>query len=172
MITSKLGWFLNLPLAVPPLHFKSIRKSYRLYVLNLSGSPLLHPVSAGIGLMLVISSFEGSHSGLPSDSPPHRCQCDCSEMEIWSFLCNSHLSLSSQSLAWSKVLVGNIFENFCHLAPACFSDSSLSAYKTSLLQLWTPCHHSKVPWVFTALQIASSIATAWNIFPSAQSWKI
>lgn len=171
MLTSKLEWSLNLPLAVPPLHFKSIRKSYRLYVLNLSWSPLLHPISAGIGLMLIFSSFECSHSGLPSDSP-HCCQCDGSEMEIWSFLCNSHLSLSSQSLAWSKILVGNIFENIFDLTPACFSDSSLSAYETSLLWFWTPCHHSKVPWVFTALQVASSIATAWNIFPSAQSWKI
>ena len=84
-----------------------------------------HPIFAGSGLMLIKSSFEYSYSELPCDHPPHCCQFDCSEMEIWSFLYNSLVSLTSQSLVWSKMLVGSIFKNSCDLVPASFSGACL-----------------------------------------------
>ena len=125
-----------------------------------------HPISAGFGLMLINSSFEYSNSGLPCDHPPHCCQCDCSEMEIWSFLCNSLVSLTSQSLVWSKMLVGSIFKNFCDLVPTSFSGAYLVGLQNlSVPALLNTCHYSKFSWVFTALQVASSIVTAWIILP-------
>lgn len=168
---SKLGWFLNLLLTFHPFHFKSIRKSY-IFILDLSGSPLSQPISLGTGLnasahylFLWVLIF-----WLPLWHPLRGHHCGCCERERWSCFCNLHRTWSSHSLIWWKRPFCIILQTFCDFAPASFSDSSLVTplYENSLLQLyWTACPFSNIPWIFTALQVASTVGHCYQHIPNS-----
>lgn len=105
------------------------------YVLNLSWGCLFYLISTGIGLIwvLIISSFRCS-SGLFHNHPPHCCQCDCSEIEIWPGLYNLHMSLTSHHLLWFLVIYLRPFVILLRLASLTHPLSLLST-KTLLIQL-------------------------------------